>query len=277
MPIRLIAVDLDGTLLDSHWQVPEANRRAIERAIERGIHIVLVTGRRFSFTHSVTEQLHDDIALIVNNGALIKSPEGATLLRRLLPDDAETAGLLALMLLTDARRAARSRPDGTLVPLAEQDRGQWDRERIAEGVGLVSGALARGEVGQYQLQAAIAAVHDEAASMADTDWPQILALYDLLVRGAPNPMTALNRAVAVGEVHGAAAGLAELAEVEADPRLKDHHRLLATRAHLQELAGDHAAAAASYQRAAARSTSRPERQLLARQAARLYAPGRVSS
>ena len=127
-------------------------------------------------------------------------------LSRLLPGDPEVTGLLALMLLTDARRAARTRPDGTLVPLAEQDRSRWDRDRIAEGVALISAALPRGEVGPYQLQAAIAAVHDEAASIEATDWPQILALYDLLLKVAPNPITALNRAVAVAEVHGPAAG-----------------------------------------------------------------------
>ncbi len=173
------------------------------------------------------------------------------------------------MLLTDARRPARTRPDGTLVPLAEQDRTLWDRGRIAEGDALISAALPRGEVGPYQLQAAIAAVHDEAASLGATDWPQILALYDLLVQVAPNPVTALNRAVAVAEVRGPAAGLDELAGLEADQRMKDHHRLLAVRAHLLELTGDRAGAAACYRDAARRATSRPERQHLARQAARL--------
>ena len=115
-------------------------------------------------------------------------------------------GLLALMLLTDARRPARTRPDGSLVPLAEQDRQQWDQAQIAEGIALISAALPRGEVGPYQLQAAIAAVHDEAKTMADTDWPQILGLYDLLERAAPNPFTALNRAVAVAMVHGPTPG-----------------------------------------------------------------------
>ena len=128
-------------------------------------------------------------------------------LHRLLPEDSEVAGLLALMLLTDARRPARTRPDGSLVPLAEQDRRQWDQEQIAEGTALISAALPRGEAGPYQLQAAIAAVHDEAVTMADTDWPQILSLYDLLELLAPNPFTALNRAVAVGMVHGPQAGL----------------------------------------------------------------------
>jgi predicted RNA polymerase sigma factor len=190
-------------------------------------------------------------------------------LRRLLPDDAEVAGLLALMLLTDARRPARTRPDGSLVPLAEQDRRLWDLEMIAEGTALISATLPRGEVGPYQLQAAIAAVHDEAKTMADTDWPQILALYDLLELAAPNPFTSLNRAVAVAMVRGPRAGLEIIAELEADKRMARHHRLLAARAHLHELAGDAAAASADYLAAARRATSLPERRYLALQASRL--------
>jgi RNA polymerase sigma factor (sigma-70 family) len=192
-----------------------------------------------------------------------------TWLHRLLPDDGEVAGLLALMLLTDARRAARTGPDGSLVPLAEQDRGAWDRERIADGVALVTEALTRGPVGPYQVQAAIAAVHDETDRMEDTDWPQILGLYDLLEKLAPNPMVTLNRAVAVAMVHGPAAGLDLVAALESDNRMARHHRLLATRAHLLELAGEHAAAAASYREAARRTTSLPERRHLTARAARL--------
>ena len=195
-------------------------------------------------------------------------------LHRLLPEDSEVAGLLALMLLTDARRAARTLPDGSLVPLAEQDRQLWDREQIAEGTALVSSVLPRGEAGPYQLQAAIAAVHDEAATMADTDWPQILSLYDLLELFAPNPFTTLNRAVAMGMVHGPEAGLRVLAELAADKRMARHHRLLAARAHLRELAGDRSAAAADYLEAARRATSLPERRYLAVQAARLAAAAR---
>jgi predicted RNA polymerase sigma factor len=190
-------------------------------------------------------------------------------LHRLLPGDSEVAGLLALMLLTDARRPARTRPDGSLVPLAEQDRGQWDRGRIAEGVALVTEALPRGEVGPYQLQAAIAAVHDEAESMEATDWSQILALYNLLEQVSPGPVTTLNRAVAVAMVHGPAAGLDLLATLESDQRMATHHRLLATRGRLLELAGDRAAAAASYRDAARRATSLPERRHLSSEAARL--------
>jgi len=190
-------------------------------------------------------------------------------LRRLLPDDGEVAGLLALMLLTDARRPARTRPDGSLVPLAEQDRRLWDQEMIAEGTALISATLPRGEVGPYQLQAAIAAVHDEAKTMADTDWPQILGLYDLLELAAPNPFTSLNRAVAVAMVRGPRAGLEIIAELEADKRMARHHRLLAARAHLHELAGDTAVASADYLAAARRATSLPERRYLALQASRL--------
>ncbi|HEY6493704.1 MAG TPA: DUF6596 domain-containing protein [Trebonia sp.] len=190
-------------------------------------------------------------------------------LQRLLPDDSEVAGLLALMLLTDARRPARTLPDGSLVPLAEQDRARWDRGLIAEGTALVTAALPVGNPGPYQLQAAIAAVHDEAPTVADTDWRQILALYDILQAIAPNPFTSLNRAVAAAMVHGPAAGLHIVDSLEADKRMARHHRLLATRAHLQELAGDTAAAAASYREAARRATSGPERRHLSVQAHRL--------
>ena len=192
-------------------------------------------------------------------------------LHRLVPQDGEVTGLLALMLLTDARRAARTLPDGSLVPLAEQDRARWDRTQIAEGTALITATLPEGNVGPYQLQAAIAAVHDEAATMDDTDWPQILALYDLLELTAPNPFTALNRAVAVAMVRGPGAGLAVLATLAEDKRMARHHRLLATRAHLRELAGDTGAAAADYLEAARRATSLPERRYLAIQATRLSA------
>jgi RNA polymerase sigma factor (sigma-70 family) len=190
-------------------------------------------------------------------------------LHRLLPGDGEVTGLLALMLLTDARRPARTSSDGSLVPLAEQDRRLWDQAMIAEGVALISAALPRGDVGPYQLQAAIAAVHDEAATMAETDWPQILGLYDLLELAAPNPFTALNRAVAVAMVRGPRAGLEIVTALEADKRLARHHRLLAVRAHLHELTGDTKAAAADYLAAAGRTTSLPERRYLALQASRL--------
>ena len=190
-------------------------------------------------------------------------------LHRLLPDDGEVAGLLALMLLTDARRPARTRPDGSLVPLAEQDRSRWDQAKIAEGVALVTGALPRGDVGPYQLQAAIAAVHDEAASAGATDWPQILALYDLLLRISDNPVVALNHAVAVAMTHGPGAGLERLGRLETDRRIAGDHRLEAVRAHLLEMAGQHQAARAAYQAAAQRTMSLPHQRYLNARAARL--------
>jgi len=191
----------------------------------------------------------------------------ARLLSRLVPEDAETSGLLALMLLTEARRPARTGPDGALVPLAEQDRARWTPSLIVEGVALVSAALPRGEVGPYQLQAAIAAVHDEASTMDDTDWPQILGLYELLESIEPNPMTTLNRAVAAAMVHGPEAGLSLVAELESDGRMARNHRLLATRAHLRQLAGDLDGAAADYREAARRTASLPERRYLTGRAA----------
>jgi RNA polymerase sigma factor (sigma-70 family) len=190
-------------------------------------------------------------------------------LRRLLPEDGEVAGLLALMLLTDARRAARAAPDGSLVPLAEQDRGLWDADSIRVGVALISESLTRARLGPYQLQAAIAAVHDEAARPDDTDWREIVALYDLLARLAPNPMVTLNQAVAVAMVDGPLAGLDLLASLEGDNRLTENHRLDAVRAHLLEMAGEHAAARESYWSAARRTTSIPERRYLEARAARV--------
>jgi RNA polymerase sigma factor (sigma-70 family) len=191
----------------------------------------------------------------------------------LLPDDGEVAGLLALMLLTDARRAARTRADGTLIALAGQDRSRWNRAYIEEGTALITRALARATLGPYQLQAAIAAVHDEAPSAQDTDWPQILALYELLARVAPNPMVTLNHAVAVAMVRGPRAGLELLATLDADERMAGHHRLDAVRAHLLEMAGDHAAAVAGYRAAARRTTSLPEQRYLEARAARLDGGG----
>jgi RNA polymerase sigma factor (sigma-70 family) len=190
-------------------------------------------------------------------------------LHRLVPDQAEVTGLLALMLLTDARRAARAGPAGELIPLDEQDRSLWDRPAIEEGVALVSAALPRGQVGPYQLQAAIAAAHDEAATWESTDWDDILGLYGLLLRMSDNPMVRLNRAVALAMVHGPRAGLAALDELAGDPRLSGHHRLDAVRGHLLERAGDRDAAVAAYRRAAQRTSSTPERDYLLLRAARL--------
>jgi RNA polymerase sigma factor (sigma-70 family) len=193
-------------------------------------------------------------------------------LRRLLPADGEVSGLLALMLLTESRRAARTRRDGSLVPLAEQDRGRWNTQYIQDGVALITDALSGTALGPYQLQAAIAAVHAEAARAEDTDWPQILALYELLERISPNPMVTLNRSVAVAMVQGPEAGLELLRTLEGDERIAEHHRLHAIRGHLLELTGEHAAAQQSYQAAARRTTSLPEQRYLEARAARLKAP-----
>ena len=192
----------------------------------------------------------------------------ARLLRRLLPDDAETAGLLALMLLTDARRAARVTLDGALVPLVEQDRARWDRSLTAEGAALIARTLATtSALGPYQLQAAIAAVHGEAASVTDTDWAEILALYELLGQVSPGPLVSLGKAVAIAMVHGPAAGLAatdELAGV-----LARHHRLHAVRGHLLEMSGDAASAADAYRVAARYATNAAEKRYLDRQSRRV--------
>jgi RNA polymerase sigma factor (sigma-70 family) len=192
---------------------------------------------------------------------------------QLLPDDGEVAGLLALMLLTDSRRPARTREDRTLVPLAEQDRNRWNQKLIAEGIELITRTLARAPIGPYQLQAAIAAIHAEAARAEDTDWPQIVALYQVLERISPNPMVTLNHAVAVAMANGPQGGLQLLATLDADGRLDGHHRLDAVRAHLLEMAGDHAAARTSYQLAARRTTSLAEQRYLTARAARLTDDG----
>ncbi|MGH9846461.1 MAG: RNA polymerase sigma factor [Blastocatellia bacterium] len=191
------------------------------------------------------------------------------IVHHLQPGDTEVAGLLALMLLTDARRLARTSAGGELIPLAQQDRSLWDRQQIAEGIALISATLPKGSVGPYQLQAAIAAVHDEAARAGDTDWPQILALYDLLRRMSDNPMVRLNHAIAAAMVHGATKGLELLDALNNDARLADHHRLDAVRAHLLELAGDRKAAISHYRAAAGKTGSLPERNYLLTQAARL--------
>jgi RNA polymerase sigma factor (sigma-70 family) len=191
----------------------------------------------------------------------------ARIVRLALPEDPEVAGLLALMLLSDSRRPARTRADGELIPLAEQDRTLWDREAIDEGTALLAAAVGKGAVGEYQLQAAIAAEHAQASRAEDTDWREILGLYGLLERIAGNPMVALNRAIAAAMVDGPEAGLSLLEDL--DESLDGHHRLHATRAHLLEMAGDAAGAIAEYQVAASRTNSLPERHYLTKQAARL--------
>jgi RNA polymerase sigma factor (sigma-70 family) len=193
----------------------------------------------------------------------------ARLLHRLMPEEGEVAGLLALMLLTDARRFARTDAEGLPVPLAEQQRDLWDRAQIDEGLALLGRTLGAAPIGPYQLQAAIAAVHDEAPNAEETDWPQILALYDVLEGVSPGPVVTLNRAVAVAMVHGPRAGLALLGTLEGDERMAHTHRLDAVRAALLELAGDRDEARASYRRAARMATSVPEQRYLALRAARL--------
>ena len=220
--------------------------------------------------------------LIFNEG--YASSEGADVVRTDLSNEAirltrmlsvehestpEVSGLLSLMLLTDARRTARTGADGSLIPLDEQDRSLWNRERIAEGVSLISAALAKGTVGPYQIQAAIAAIHDEAANIADTDWLQILAFYRLLERMSGNPMVTLNRIVAMAMVHGPEAGLTALATLAEDSRIMSYYRVDAVRGHLLAMSGDTASASTHLRAAAARTASIPERNYLLAKAARL--------
>jgi RNA polymerase sigma factor (sigma-70 family) len=199
------------------------------------------------------------------------------LLHRLLPGEAEVAGLLALMLLTDARRAARIDAEGRLVPLADQQRDLWDAAAIGEGQAILTQTLGAGPVGPYQIQAAIAALHDEAPTAEVTDWPQILALYDVLTAVAPGPVVTLSRAVALAHVHGPRAGLAVLGTLDSDERMAHTHRLEAVRGHLLEQVGDITAARESYLTAAKMTASTPERRYLELRAARLRRPGRPSA
>jgi RNA polymerase sigma factor (sigma-70 family) len=190
-------------------------------------------------------------------------------LHALLPDTPEVAGLLALMLLTDARRDARTGETGELIPLTEQDRTRWDQTQITEGVALITATLPQGPVGPYQVQAAINAVHDEAETAADTDWPQLLALYSVLRGMTENPMVALNHAVAFAMVHGPAAALDLLTTLAADKRIANHHRLHAVRAHLLEMSGNPKEAAEEYRTAANKTASTPEQRYLTLKAAQI--------
>ncbi|MEV4063077.1 RNA polymerase sigma factor [Nonomuraea dietziae] len=257
--------------------VPEAT---VAQRISRAKQRIRASGSSFSLPPSgrlpaVLEVLY----LIFNEGYTASSGpslnrvelsgEAIRLTRQLharLPSEGEVAGLLALMLLTDARRPARVRDDGTLVPLAEQQRGLWDSAAIAEGDALLTRTLATAPIGPYQVQAAIAAVHDGAATAEETDWRQILGLYDLLRALAPGPMVTLNRIVALAMVSGPSAGLEELARAESEPALAGHHRVHAVRAHLLELAGDREGAAAGYELAAKATLSDPERRYLSSRA-----------
>ncbi|MGW0755270.1 RNA polymerase sigma factor [Streptomyces sp. NPDC002814] len=258
------------------WLVPEATMaQRISRAKQklRGVSF----GRPDNWAERLPAVLHT-LYLIFNEGYTATS--GRSLQRRdlageairltrtahrLLPDTGEVSGLLALMLLTDARRDARTGPHGELVPLDEQDRERWDKAAIDEGVALVTRALARGPAGPYQVRAAIAAVHDEAPSAEATDWQEILGLYDVLVRLVPGPVELLNRAVAVAMVDGPYAGLAELDVLEEAAG----HRRDAVRGHLLERAGEPEAARAAYESAAAQTLSLPEQRYLQARAARL--------
>jgi len=237
---------------------PEAERDARMGAVLHVLYLIFNEG----YTASSGTDLHS-AELTTEAIRLVRG------VRRLLPDDGEVAGLLALMLLTDARRAARTDAAGGLIPLADQDRSLWNKEAIVEGEALVTDALARTQLGPYQVQAAIAAVHDTAERSEDTDWPQIVALYQVLEQLSDNPMVTLNHAVAVAMASGPKEGLAILEPLESDGRLADHHRLEAVRAHLLEMSGDLAGARKSYLLAARRTTSVPERDYLQSKADRL--------
>ena len=241
------------------FRLPEAEERAAR--LSSVLHVLYLVFNEGYTSSSGTALVRTDL-----------STEAIRLTRevhKLLPDNGDVAGLLALMLLTDARRAARTGPQGELIPLDEQDRRLWDGQAIAEGVALAGLALSKGSVGEYQVQAAIAAVHDEAAEPEDTDWPQILALYGMLMRMTDNPLVVLNHAIATAMVEGPRAGLALLAPLEADERLKGSHRLDAVRAHLLERAGEREAAVELYRKAAGKTTSVPERNYLLMKAAAL--------
>jgi predicted RNA polymerase sigma factor len=244
---------------DVPFEMPEAAERA--QRLEWVLHVLYLV-----FNEGYTSSSGAELQRMDLSSEAIRLTR---LLQALMPSNAEVSGLLALMLLTDARRAARSGASGELIPLDEQDRSLWDRRMIAEGVALVTAAFAQGAVGQYQLQAAIAAMHDEAPRVQDTDWTQILALYGVLMRMSGNPMVVMNHAIAAAMVHGPAKGLELLAPLEHDARLRGNHRLDAVRAHLFELAGDADAAVRLYQAAAAKTDSIPERNYLMLKAAAL--------
>ena len=273
----LTTAEIARALLIPEKTVGQRISRAKQRIKESGARFALPPAEERAERLSVVRKV---LYLIFNEGYTASagpslhrvelSAEAIRLTRQLhqrLPADGEVTGLLALMLLTDARRPARVADDGGLVPLAEQDRSLWDAQAIAEGVALITGTLQSAPIGPYQIQAAIAAVHDEATRAADTDWPQILQLYGMLQVFAPGPMVTLNRIVAIAEVDGPTVGLARLAEAEKD--LAGHHRVAAVRAHLLEMAGDRAAARDEYQRAARLTLSVPEQRYLETRAARL--------
>lgn len=255
--------------------VPEAT---MAQRISRAKKTVKQSGVPFQLPSDVSRQLSSVLHvlyLVFNEGYATSSgpvlarvdltAEAIRLTRevlRLRPNDVEVSALLALMLLTEARRPARTTATGALVPLDVQDRSLWNRELIAEGTALLTATLGRGTAGPYQVQAAIAALHDEATRAEDTDWPQIQALYEVLEALQPNPMVTLNKVVALAMVQGPRAGLEALQVLDADERLTGSHRLEAVRAHLLERAGDVAGSVVSYRRAAERTASAPERAYL---------------
>ncbi|HUQ09077.1 MAG TPA: sigma-70 family RNA polymerase sigma factor [Steroidobacteraceae bacterium] len=249
------------TITDSNveFAMPSAAERA--RRLESVLHVLyLIFNEGYSSSEGEELQRVD------------LSSEAIRLTRALcasVSDYPETAGLLALMLLTDARRMARTDSTGELIPLDEQDRALWDRQLISEGTVLIEKAMARGQVGPYQVQAAIAALHDQAPSTERADWPQIHALYRVLESMNGNPMVTLNRAVAAAMVEGPEAGLLLVDSVANDERMNDHYRVHAVRAHLLERAGRQREALASYQRAAETTANQPERNYLLRKIARL--------
>jgi RNA polymerase sigma factor (sigma-70 family) len=242
-----------------HFDVPPEPERADRLLVVLQV-LYLIFNEGYTTSSGAATQRADLTAEAIRLGRM---------LHQLMPLEGEVAGLLALMLLTDARRAARATADGWLVPLDEQRRELWNKAQIAEGVELLTRTLGKVPVGPYQLQAAIAAVHDEAPSAQQTDWPQILALYQVLERISPGPVITLNRAVAVARVHGPRAGLALLGTLDTDERMAYTHRLEAVRGHLLEQAGDAVAARESYQRAARMTANLPEQRYLALRAARL--------
>ncbi|MGW4463463.1 RNA polymerase sigma factor [Micromonospora sp. NPDC004704] len=241
------------------FSMPDREDRA--RRLDAVLHVLYLI-----FNEGHTSSAGPDLRRVELSSEAIRL---ARAVHALLPTNSEVAGLLALMLLTEARSPARTGPGGALISLADQDRGRWDAAAIAEGVALITAALPRGPVGPYQLQAAIAALHDEAPSAEKTDWPQILALYRVLERHSANPVVSLNRAVATAMVHGPAVGLDALAALDTDPRMAGHHRLYAARAHLYEMLDDRQAAVENYRAAASRTTSLPEQHYLTLRAARL--------
>lgn len=243
------------------FSLPEASERAERLAAV--LHVLyLIFSEGYVASHGEQLQRHDLASEAIRLSRIVHSR---------VPENAEAAGLLALMLLTDARRHARTGPCGEAVPIDEQDRSLWDRSLIHEGTELLEHALRMGQVGTYQLQASIAAVHDEARCVAETDWPQILALYNLLERISDNPVVRLNRAVTIAMVKGPREALQHLDELALDDRMRNHHRLHAVRGHLLEMAGDHAEAMASYREAVSRTSSTPERNYLLAKLARIQA------